>query len=35
VRDIDTFLEFLAQIEALAGLPERRPQLTVGDHFRP
>ena len=33
IRDIDEFLEFLARLEAVFGPPERRQELTVGDHF--
>jgi len=33
VRDLDEFLEFLAELEAVFGPLERRRELTVGDRF--
>ena len=33
VRDLDEFLAFLAQLEAVFGPIERRRQVTTGDHF--
>src|SRR5439155_934969 len=33
VRDLDAFLEFLAQLEAVFGPTERTRQLTTGDRF--
>jgi hypothetical protein len=33
IRDLDEFLEFLARLEAVLGPPDRRQELTVGDHF--
>ena len=33
IRDLDEFLEFLAELEAVFGPLERRRELTVGDHF--
>ncbi len=33
VRDLDEFLEFLAQLEAVFGPIERTRQVTTGDRF--
>ena len=33
VRDLDEFLEFLAQIETVFGPVERRAELTTGERF--
>jgi hypothetical protein len=33
IRDLDEFIEFLTDLEAVFGPPKRRQELTVGDHF--